>query len=95
MLSKTSRDGQVQAILTEACHDACVAAASDSLGKRDSAVPFAAHMRGSFDALTAVLQQHFSTAAAIDRSSICDYSSACAAFTPLAVPWRHRTRACV
>jgi len=69
VLSKTSRDGQVQEFLVEACHDACLAAASQALSKRDSAVTFDKHMRGSFDALVTALQQHFATAAAIDRSS--------------------------
>ena len=70
VLSKTGRDGQVQQILLEACHDACIAAVSDSLNKRDSAVPFIVHMRSSFDALIAALQQHFTTAAAIERSDM-------------------------
>jgi hypothetical protein len=68
VLSKTSRDGQVQDVLLETCHDACLAAVSDSLSKRDSAVPFIAHMRSSFDALITVLQQCFSISTLIDRS---------------------------
>ncbi len=70
MLSKTSRDGQVQKLLVEACHDACLACVSEALSKRDSAVTFDKHMRDSFDTLVTALQQHFATAAAIDRSSI-------------------------
>jgi hypothetical protein len=69
VLSKAGRDGQVQDILLAACHDSCLAAATEALNKRTSAVPFVAHMQGSFDALVAALQLNYSTASAIDRST--------------------------
>jgi hypothetical protein len=56
VLSKTSRDGQVQHLLLEACHDACAAAAADALAHRDSAVPFISHMRNCFDTVVTALQ---------------------------------------
>ena len=69
MLSKTSRDGAVQELLLEACHDVCAAAAAAALGQRHSASPFSVHMRGGCDAMVAALQHVFATASAIDRSA--------------------------
>ena len=65
MLSKTSRDGAVQDLLLEACHDACAAAAAAALSQRHSASP----LRGGFDAMVTALQHVFATASAIDRSA--------------------------
>ncbi len=38
-------DCHVQDLLLEARHDACIAAASAALAKRDSSVPFVIHMQ--------------------------------------------------